>query len=1036
MVSSPPSTQTRAIVEAEHPPTEPVAILASIEPSSPPSSTRSMISTAPHPLVLESGTTIDSSILAGFETFSSRSAVRRHPTIPPAVSMQTPSSRLIRRSSRSSPRSGFGRLALRTRPPQSPSSAAPLAHPPSSLAHELESQQPRAALPPPIPTRAPSSTPPPAHTLALAPDAAAPPIPNIVCDVNLAGPTNPGVGRPSTAATATPTPTPTPTTTNTTTTNTAAATNTATTATTSNTATTTTTTATTPHTTTAPTGTTPTAATSKTTMTGATPAAVAASAKTTDAANTTIPRSNSNPNNQPSLPINRFHRRAWRNRLVDVRFSLDQISIRPLSAAPQLLKLLSVYRSSQPSPCLDWSSVPLEGRLEVLLAIRCSASPEFYDYWTRQHTGLALFESWLKAAVLRINRRDLTRANGSHPDSSPDQTILLSILQILGKLTLTVDLLKKYTFGKQIFRINSELHAPKFSDDIQKLSKALEQKWRELARSYRPEVKTKPADVTLTTGSNPSSSNPSSSLLQPTAVDPPSAATNISHSTKPPQSNSFANYKPSASLPNNLTAASNLTTDPKPSLPHESRKRSETSTAEQAHLKKRKILVSAQPPSQPVVSGLFGRSEKPKLPSFKLPKSTVPKNVHNPFAEAMNLIKNRPVLPEGFDDSFASSLDRSTQKTQRKAGSKRVRFRSDNELCQIKLVERLVYEGPEYDAFPSNDALISDVEEGKYLHPINDLVEEEMEWEIPSEVILTSETILNLETSPLVSPAAKIQEEREQSHAEVRYDHESEIPENPYESDNVLQLTGDDEMERSNGPPLPRVMTLGRDVLSDPEVLRMMSHLEAESLIDEPVAADDAVFDLLSRLNADQPAYRTMSGPSEANHPSRVLVGADLNRASSNYGDLIQVDHPHLLPFSNHHHQSSSIESHPPASGPSTSSYKELSSSYQSGSDFHRFNSSNQFSTSYLDHSSSINTTHSSKEDFDHFDGDLNGPLSSAKKKRNRKKNKARFIRRSKAPCKWGSDCPYGQMCSFGHDDPVQPTTTTIPLPSTPWQQK
>ena len=54
-----------------------------------------------------------------------------------------------------------------------------------------------------------------------------------------------------------------------------------------------------------------------------------------------------------------------------------------------------------------------------------------------------------------------------------------------------------------------------------------------------------------------------------------------------------------------------------------------------------------------------------------------------------------------------------------------------------------------------------DAVEGRYLHQSDTFLEEEIEWEAPHEVVLTVETIANLETSPLVSAELAAQGGRE-----------------------------------------------------------------------------------------------------------------------------------------------------------------------------------------------------------------------------------------------------------------------------------
>lgn len=178
-----------------------------------------------------------------------------------------------------------------------------------------------------------------------------------------------------------------------------------------------------------------------------------------------------------------------------------------------------------------------------------------------------------------------------------------------------------------------------------------------------------------------------------------------------------------------------------------------------------------------------------------------------------------------------------------------------------------------YQVHPLGDARKMDAIEGRYLHHTTDFMEEEMEWESPAEVVLTEETIANLETSPLESPEAAIQDEREKSVVEVTYYDESQIPDTPQEPP-----VGEEGSEDNNAL-MPKMMKLGGDLLVDPEVPRLIARAHADNTAaNAPVAPDHAVSDILARLNGPQLG---MAGPGQKMPPTAFHAGIDINLLNS-----------------------------------------------------------------------------------------------------------------------------------------------------------
>ena len=181
------------------------------------------------------------------------------------------------------------------------------------------------------------------------------------------------------------------------------------------------------------------------------------------------------------------------------------------------------------------------------------------------------------------------------------------------------------------------------------------------------------------------------------------------------------------------------------------------------------------------------------------------------------------------------------------------------------------------------DARKMDAVEGRYLHQSDTFLEEEIEWEAPYEVVLTVETIANLETSPLVSGELAAQEERERAVAGVTYDDQSQIPDTPHEpSDFEPSTVGD-----SGSPNMPKLMKLGGNLLLDPEVSHLIAKAQAGNSINAPVAPDHTVLDLLARLGgsgalsqiSDYTSQTTL--PASTGFDTSLPPGLDVNLLNS-----------------------------------------------------------------------------------------------------------------------------------------------------------
>ncbi|KAH9448652.1 hypothetical protein Pst134EA_027949 [Puccinia striiformis f. sp. tritici] len=490
-----------------------------------------------------------------------------------------------------------------------------------------------------------------------------------------------------------------------------------------------------------------------------------------------------------SPPADQYNRKAWKSRLVSVRTELDHISRSPARSASRLVKILSMYSITPTPNSGDWSTVPPEGRIEVLSVMKLAAPQDFYSTWAIEKQGLDMLEAWLKGSVHaheKAKPKDASGGTATDEEAIQRETILTDLLQTVAKLPLTVENLKSHTFAKQVIRITKDQNANKFSDAVKRLADGLEKKWRAAVR-----VATAPMHRN---GSTDSVNNPAASAS-------------------------------------------------------DTKKRAEAGS-DSNQMKKRKvettrISITATAPAGKSTNDLFGRPDKAKLPAFAkkavVPTLAPPIAVQDTFAQAMGLLKGKnPAGPSS--QSTPSAFNTSSIAGGKLA--KRVRFVADNELCQIKIVERLVYEGEEYETHPLGDARKMDAVEGRYLHQLDSFLEEEIEWQTPSEITLTSETITNLATSPLVSAELAAQDEREKAVAEVTYEDGTQIPDTPHEPHDTEPSTVGD----IGSAGLPKIMKLGGNLLLEPEVSHLIAKAQADNSVDAPVAPDHTVSDLLARL--------------------------------------------------------------------------------------------------------------------------------------------------------------------------------------------
>jgi hypothetical protein len=88
---------------------------------------------------------------------------------------------------------------------------------------------------------------------------------------------------------------------------------------------------------------------------------------------------------------------AWQRAWPAVKADLEpsHMSKAPLSTANKLVKLLSTFTE----PSEQKSEVPVQGRKEVLMAIRQRGNDDFCGAWIAENSGRELLEVWFKEAV-------------------------------------------------------------------------------------------------------------------------------------------------------------------------------------------------------------------------------------------------------------------------------------------------------------------------------------------------------------------------------------------------------------------------------------------------------------------------------------------------------------------------------------------------------------------------------------------------------------------------------------------------------------
>ncbi|EGG04924.1 uncharacterized protein MELLADRAFT_88351 [Melampsora larici-populina 98AG31] len=121
----------------------------------------------------------------------------------------------------------------------------------------------------------------------------------------------------------------------------------------------------------------------------------------------------------------------------------------------------------------DWSTVPPEGRLEILSAINASADGDLFKSLASQKTWIVILE-----ACSTFSTKDVILKN----------TLLLSLLKMFRRIPITLEILKNYTFATKVMQINKNSTSHRFSDNANVLAGKLVHEWRQMVKLEKTRV--------------------------------------------------------------------------------------------------------------------------------------------------------------------------------------------------------------------------------------------------------------------------------------------------------------------------------------------------------------------------------------------------------------------------------------------------------------------------------------------------------------------------------------------------------------------
>ncbi|GAA5918571.1 hypothetical protein JCM1841_003308 [Sporobolomyces salmonicolor] len=537
----------------------------------------------------------------------------------------------------------------------------------------------------------------------------------------------------------------------------------------------------------------------------------------------------------------------WRKHAPEVRAHLSSTRLQraALSTAQKLLKSLRELSHqggalSTLSPWADGSDVPPDGRAEILTALLKFGGDEFWQAWLKEgegkgkgrSDGLDLLVVWFEGAngsYFKKEDKDKERGKGASEGETEkkrkevEQKTLALVLQALGKLPLTIEHLRHLS-GLDIPKRARKISLKATDGAVKAAATQLVQKWAKVQQDY---VASQPKPATSSKDGKDGATK-----RKAEAAEAPAKKAKVSTSTVKKPASVTTPAAPAYASTNHVKAA---------------------------------------------------------LPSFKKAKSTAPA----PAAPAAHTSALRAALaglgkkdvggatiPGGLTNKSTKINDGAPGAKGRKE-KKSVRWREDDELEQVKYIERAVYEDEQNGEAASarigegEDAMenfrIMELQEGMS-HTMHleeeDEMEEEIDWYEPVEIVIPDTMDFAALREPPVSAEAEIQTQRESTLMAV--DPISMPPDSPGEPP---------EYAPSEPDPEPKLIPLSEELQRDDRVLAEIAHAQASTVPLGGFVANDQIESLLGQLNASgaaaaiQQMQQVHSTPMAVSQPPQPPVG-------------------------------------------------------------------------------------------------------------------------------------------------------------------
>ncbi|KZT38930.1 hypothetical protein SISSUDRAFT_1046253 [Sistotremastrum suecicum HHB10207 ss-3] len=436
---------------------------------------------------------------------------------------------------------------------------------------------------------------------------------------------------------------------------------------------------------------------------------------------------------------------------------------------------------------------------EFLSKVSMRADDQFLKAWADSEEAMEILKDWLKAGAIK-------------KDEGRWVQTINPILAVLGRMRLSLDTLKSTKLGKIIVKLTKDSN-PATRD----LSVQLEKKWRDLV-----------------TGDAPAKKEP--------GEEPPSKK-------RKADSSSAKNAPPTKKLA--LSSSAGV----KPPLTK----------------REPKVVVTAVKDVKSDSSFFTEKKAKPKLPSFKKTApgssgSAPSKETENvaqpssidPFQEALKSMGKRissPKVEVPTPPASAPPLTNTSNLGKNGKPKKRVSFRPDDKIEQIRYIEKAIYDDDSDTLHGMHNLRDLEQAEGAALHA--HLFEEQIDWTEPLLLELPPDTLIPRGEDSIEKTT---QEEREKSALGALYMSSAQIPDSPFEP-SVLP------------PENP-----------DAEAKPMLTGAEVDSL----TGVSPSVADLLGQISASLPAPMndapmSQALPMEEQLPS-VSLDTNLLAALQNIG--------------------------------------------------------------------------------------------------------------------------------------------------------